>query len=127
MQIHVRRKLGVRLRRSALRKGCACPGLGHSSDFLVYGEAAPRLVRRSLTPNDKGDLGATEGQSLSAKLGGEPQATGRQVGHHLDKLSGPYSGLVLLTLILDKAKPHVLACAGVRACLARKDPSATIQ
>jgi len=62
-----RRKLGVRLRRPALRKGSAFPGLGYSSDFLVYGEAAPRRVRRSLTANDKGDLGATERQSLSAK------------------------------------------------------------
>jgi hypothetical protein len=37
-----RRKLGVRLRRSALRKGSAFPGLGYSSDFLVYSEAAHR-------------------------------------------------------------------------------------
>jgi hypothetical protein len=65
-----RRKLGVRLRRSAVRKGSAFPGLGYSSDSLVCGEAAPRRVRRSLTPNDKGDWGATERQSLSAQQSG---------------------------------------------------------
>jgi hypothetical protein len=58
----------VRLRRSALRKGSAFPGLGYSSDFLVYGEAAPRRVRRSLTANDMGDLGATERQRRREKI-----------------------------------------------------------
>ena len=63
----------LRLRRSALRKGSAFPGLGYSSNSPVYGEAAPRRVRRSLTPNDKGILGATERQSLSAKQAAQPQ------------------------------------------------------
>jgi hypothetical protein len=79
----------VRLRRSAVRKGFAFPGLGYSSESLVCGEAAPRRVRRSLTPNDKGDWGATERQSLSAEQAAEPQDIPRPFPPALKMLAPP--------------------------------------
>ena len=119
----------MRLRRSALRKGSAFPGLGYSSDFLVYGEAAPRRVRRSLTANDKADLGATERQSFSAKQAAEPQVipqpflpaltvrTGQpsrrrsrkssagRAGRHRDKLSSSIKWPSSVHFVLDNCRP----------------------
>src|SRR5208282_6411224 len=73
MQIHVPKQAWGAAPPLCFAERLRLSGAGLLISLLVYGEAAPRRVRRSLTANDKGDLGATERQSLSAKQAAEPQ------------------------------------------------------